>query len=224
MKEYDYVFVILVYRNFEDLKECIESIQSKVVNYRIIVVNAYYDIESEDKARKIAEAYDCDFLSEPNKGYSHGNNAGIEFATRNYRFKYIVISNPDIVINKFPDREYEEDIIAPEIISASGKAQNPKYTRYIRVTDWMVYKAFKNNQKWLLLVALGINKIIKCICDILNTNRTSYSIYAAHGTCVLLSNKAIDLLSADGGGQYMMKISFCSQKKWYLLQKPESYA
>lgn len=224
MEEYKYVFVILVYRNFEDLKECIESIQSKVMNYRIIIVNAYYDSESENKVKKIAETYDCDFLSEPNKGYSYGNNVGIRYASLNYHFEYIIISNPDIVINKFPDSKFEGDIIAPEIIAASGKAQNPMYIKYNKVTDWMVYRSFKNNQRCLLFIALGINKLMRKYISFLNRNRITYSIYAAHGSCVLLSDKAVTLLSADGGGQYMMKIYFYLLKKWFLLQKQESYA
>lgn len=224
MEEYNYVFVILVYRNFEDLKECIESIQSKVVNYRIIIVNAYYDSESENKVKKIAETYDCDFLSEPNKGYSYGNNAGIRYASLNYHFEYIIVSNPDIVINKFPDSKYRGDIIAPEIIAASGKTQNLMYIKYNKLTDWMVYRSFKNNQRWLLFVALGINKLVRKFSCFLNRNNNTYSIYAAHGSCVLLSNKAVTALSTDGGGQYMMKIFFYLLKKWSLLQKQENYA
>lgn len=201
MEEYNYVFVILVYRNFEDLKECIESIQSKVVNYRIIIVNAYYNSESENKVKKIAETYDCDFLSKPNKGYSYGNNAGIRYASLNYHFEYIIVSNPDIVINKFPDSKYKGDIIAPEIIAASGKTQNPMYIKYNKLTDWMVYRSFKNNQRWLLFVALGINKLVRKLSFFLNRKNT-YSIYAAHGSFVLLSNKAVTVLSADGGAVY----------------------
>ncbi len=202
MKEYNYVFVILVYRNFEDLRECIESIQDKVMNYRIIIVNAYYDFESENNVKKIAETYDCDFLSEPNKGYSYGNNAGIKYASLNYHFEYIIVSNPDIVINKFPDNKYMGDIIAPEIIAASGRTQNPMYIKYNNLTDWMVYRSFKNNQKWLLFVALGINKLVRNYSCFLHKDKNTYSIYAAHGSFVLLSNKAVTVLSADGGAVY----------------------
>lgn len=198
MAEYDYVFVILVYRNFEDLEECIESIQSKVGNYKIIVVNAYYDEESKSKVNEIAEKYDCDFLNEPNKGYSYGNNRGIEYALLKYRFKYIVVNNPDIIIKKFPDCCQKGDIIAPKIISASGNNQNPMYIKYNGFTDWMVYKALKHNWKILLLAALGVNKAIKKITLLFYKNKNCYLVYAAHGSCVLLSNKSIKLLDIDG--------------------------
>lgn len=36
-----------------------------------------------------------------NKGYSYGNNRGIEYCHNNYEYDYIIISNPDIIIKKF---------------------------------------------------------------------------------------------------------------------------
>lgn len=202
MLEYNYVFVILVYRNFEDLKECIESIQTKVENYKIIIVNAYYDLESENQVKKIAENYNCDFLSEPNKGYSYGNNVGIKYASLNYNFRYIIVCNPDVVIKKFPNEVYKGDIIAPEIIAASGNSQNPMYIKYNKLTDWLVYRSFKDNCKLLLLIGLGINKLIRKLFCFIYRSKGSYFVYAAHGSCVLLSNKAVQLLSTIGGSVY----------------------
>jgi GT2 family glycosyltransferase len=54
MERYKYIFCILVYRNVEDIKECIDSIMDKVENCKIVIVNSFYDNESKNEFEKIA--------------------------------------------------------------------------------------------------------------------------------------------------------------------------
>lgn len=63
MKKVKYVFVVLVYKNILDLQECIESIQAKVKSNQIIVVNAYFDDKTMQKAKEIADKYFVDFIN-----------------------------------------------------------------------------------------------------------------------------------------------------------------
>ena len=142
MDYYKYIFIILVYRNSDDLKDCLDSIRKKVHSCKVIVVNAYYDDVSLSEIEKIANQYKCDFIGIENKGYSYGNNKGIEFAQKKYLFDYIVISNPDIVIEKyddsFLDENFKYDIIAPQIIAASGKAQNPAMFKRLPLSEYFI--------------------------------------------------------------------------------------
>lgn len=190
---YDYIFVVLVYRNTDDLAEFVESVDQKVKNYKIVVVNSYYDETTKNRARKLAEDNNCDFINVENKGYSFGNNAGIEYATEKYSYKYLIVSNPDIVIKKFdfdPDKKMG-DIIAPYIVAASGKNQNPMVIKRSKASEWLIYHGFKNHSQLLLVMGIGINRIKREIALKINRNRREYPIYCAHGSFLLISSDTI---------------------------------
>ncbi|MDD6292259.1 MAG: hypothetical protein PUA71_00245, partial [Eubacteriales bacterium] len=95
---YDFVFVVLVYKNSDDLRKFIKNIDSKFTNYRIIVINAHYSDDIDNKVKIIAEKNECDFINIENKGYGYGNNVGIKYAEKNYKYQYIIIANPDTIV------------------------------------------------------------------------------------------------------------------------------
>lgn len=197
MKEiYNYIFIVLVYRNTDDLLEFIESANRLVPNFKIVVVNSYYDETTRKIVQSIAERNNCDFINVENKGYSFGNNVGIEYAAQKYTYKYLIVSNPDIVIKKFdfnPDKN-NGDIIAPYIVAASGKQQNPMMVRRIKMSEWLIYHGFKDSSKILLTAGIAINKISREFALRINRNCGEYQIYCAHGSFLLLSSKAIQKL------------------------------
>ena len=125
---YHYVFVILVYRNSDDLISCLRSIEDNVENYRVIIVNSYFDEYTKNQVEMIAKSNKCDFLNVKNNGYGAGNNRGIEFVCKNYEFEYVIVSNPDIIIDSMlgsPNVFAGMDIIAPKIVTLNRKNQNP---------------------------------------------------------------------------------------------------
>ena len=61
-KKYTYVIVVLTYRDHSDLLELFESLKNKFKDYKIIIVNSYYDEYSETEIRQIAIKNNCDFL------------------------------------------------------------------------------------------------------------------------------------------------------------------
>lgn len=189
----EFVFVVLAYRNMDDLQELIDSISNRVNNYKIIIVNSFYDEASRKIAEKIALDNYCDFLNIENKGYSYGNNVGIEYAAKKYDFKYLIISNPDIVITEFPINAttLKGDIIAPCIIARSGKYQNPMIVKRSKEAEWLIYQGFKMKNSFLLYSGIGINKVSREINLKLNSKKKRYRIYCAHGSFLLLSKKAI---------------------------------
>jgi Predicted glycosyltransferases len=197
----DFVFVILVYRNFVDLKECIISIKKRVKNFDIIIVNAFFDKESEKQIKDIADYYSCRFISIENKGYSFGNNVGIRYAYDKYDFKYVIISNPDVVIQSFGDnvKKCTADIIAPLIITPSGKYQNPMIAQKCSLSELLIYIGFKRNNKFLFLLGVFINRVLREI-NLLVMNILSYdsmAIYAAHGSFVILSKYLIEKMELN---------------------------
>lgn len=198
MKAYDFIFVILVYKNTDDILECLKSIKNKVKNAHIIIVNSFYNDDTHDIVKDIALRYNCDFINVENKGYSYGNNRGIEFACNNYIFKYIVVSNPDIIIKTFPkDIDLlKGDIIAPNIIAKNGKKQNPILAYNCILADKVLYMGFKLQIKALIYLGFAINKFIREIFLMINKNRSSAIVYGAHGAFVIFNNKAIKKLSS----------------------------
>ncbi len=50
------------------------------------------------KIEKISFDHSYDFINIENRAYSYGNNIGIKHANEKYNYKYLVISNPDIII------------------------------------------------------------------------------------------------------------------------------
>lgn len=200
MEHFNYIFVILVYRNTGDLEECLESIKRRVSSYKIIVVNAYYDDNSQQTVKRIAEKNQCVFISIENKGYSFGNNCGIDYARNHFDYDFIIVSNPDVVIDRFDDSfihsGFEYDIIAPQIIAASGKAQNPAMVIRLPLSEYMIYRGYKTDNRVALIIGLGLSKIVReLILFVKKVRKQSvYTIYCAHGSFLLLSKRIIECL------------------------------
>lgn len=188
-KFFEFIVVILVYRNADDLKECVESVYEKINSSRVVVVNAYYDDDSSKKIRDLAEKLNCDFIEVENKGYSYGNNRGIQYALERYDFNYIIISNPDIIVKEFPELNMTDaDVIAPKTITLSGKNQNPMMIRENRLSEFLIYQGLKRNVKILFTAGIAVNKIQEKILR--KDNKIIQNIFAAHGSFVII-NKAV---------------------------------
>lgn len=199
-QKFDIIFVVLTYRNTEDLKDFINSVRERVKDtYNIIVVNSYYDDSSYNEFYSIAMENDCDFLNVENKGYGYGNNRGIEFAKANYEFKFLIVSNPDIEIINFSIKDLEglEDcIIAPQIKTLTGKNQNPHYYLKSELIEWLNYcGCVKDNMK-LVYIGIIINKLYRVINLLIDRylKIKRRKIYAAHGSFVIFGYNALNKL------------------------------
>lgn len=197
---YKFIFVILVYRNTDDLRECIDSIKKHVESYRIIIVNAFYDDATCQYVKQIANDNNCDFINIENRGYSYGNNRGIEFAEDHYIYNWIIISNPDIIIKRFDSKIFDEakfDILAPKIIAADGKQQNPMMFRRSTLSEKLIYKGLKKQNRALFYLGIAITKFIRVVSVAYYKliHKNLYRIYCAHGSFVILSKHAVKILS-----------------------------
>lgn len=200
MKQYyENIFVVLVYRNTDDLKAFLKRTREKVKNYKVVVVDAYYDRNTSKKINELADEYDCDYLSVENKGYSYGNNQGIKFVFENYEYDFIVISNPDVLIERYDSSSLSKNgITAPIIVNASGKHQNPMKPFHSYLSDGLCYVGFTRSNKFALIVGRGINKIYRWIWLLLHmVNPKHKKIYAAHGSFLIISSIALKKIGAD---------------------------
>ena len=113
--------VILTWNNYEDTKECLESL-GKITypNYEIIVVDNGSTDGSIDKLEK--EFSWVKFVkNESNKGYTGGNNIGIKYALKKGS-DYILILNNDTVVGKdFLEPLLETAQSDPDIGIVGGK-------------------------------------------------------------------------------------------------------
>jgi len=193
---YDFVFVVLVYRNTDDLKDFFANLD--IPNSKTIVVNSFYDELSENKFHNIASINEADFFSVPNKGYGAGNNVGCEYALKNYSFKYLVITNADIEIFKLKIsdlKQLKDYVIAPNIITNSGKHQNPSepFTpgRLIHTLMKNCYKGDHNKLIWVFYAWCRAKRIIYNTISVFA--RPKY-IYSAHGSFLIIPHDILTKL------------------------------
>lgn len=201
MYKVKYVFVILVYRNTDDIIELIKSIQAKVSDYKIIIVNSYYDNASLEAFEKIAQEYSCDFLNVENRGYGYGNNRGFELATQKYNFDFIILSNPDIEIEEFSDSTLDslnDHLIGPQVTTSTGKSQNPYWATRNKLCEYLVYLGYKKRSRILFYTGVALNKLIReCYLKITQIiGKDTFRVYALHGSFIIFPKKVIKQISS----------------------------
>lgn len=200
MTFYKYIFSVVTYRSSEDLIDLLNSIGKYVKSsYRVIIVNNFYDDDSENEIKTISVRYDCDFISVPNMGYGTGNNIAIDYALKNYTFEYLIVSNPDIVIKRFDDNNLQKtcDVIAPEIITVSGNKQNPMTVLDIPFANNLIYWGLKRKKKPLFIAGILVNKIIRMLARFIYiiSPKKNHRIYMVHGSFLLLSYRVLKKLA-----------------------------
>lgn len=200
MVKYQLIFCVLTYKNYIDIKEFIENINNKAkFTYKIVVANSYSDEKSSKEIRNIAISSQCDFIEFENKGYGYGNNRAIEYAKNNYDYEYLVVCNPDTLILNFDYQnlqDYNKEIIAPSIISAKGRRQNPMNVTYMPIAEWVLFNAFKKQNRYLFYLGVGLIKIKKFIDIFLKklNRKKKYKIHICHGSFIIFSKYSVDKL------------------------------
>lgn len=194
--KYDFVFVVLVYRNTQDLKDFFCSL--KIPNTKVVVVNSFFDEETEKEFKQIAESNNADFLSVPNRGYGAGNNSGVEFVLQRYDFKYLVISNADIIIQNMSVKVLDicqAGIYAPSIHTLSGKQQNPHMPYHIKLIDRLKYNFFLHDNWRMIILFCAINKVFRILFLSITRHFNGGKIYSAHGSFVILPKSVLQKLA-----------------------------
>lgn len=194
MLSFDIVFVVLVYRNENDLLDFFNHFH--LANCKVIVVNSFYDKASEDSIKEIAKRFDADFLSVPNKGYGAGNNNGCRYALDHYSFDYLVISNADIMIDKLELSDlkyYQNSIIAPQILNLSNKKQNPSVPfKPGRIIERFRYWIYTGNHSKLIWLYFAYSRLMKLLYYSISGFRRK--IFSAHGAFVIFPQNVVQRL------------------------------
>lgn len=195
-----FVFVVVVYKNMEDLLPMIKNVRKKIEHSDFVVVNNFYDKESKEVAEKITIENGCHFLNVENKGYGHGNNIGIEYTINKIDYDYIVVANSDIIINKFNIEnlsKFSDGLIGPLIKTSSGKNQNPYWAIKNVVSEFHIYKGYKKGNKSILFLGIAVNKIIRelFLLKFLLSSKKYMKTFALHGSFVIFPKKVIAQLN-----------------------------
>jgi GT2 family glycosyltransferase len=162
-------------------------------------VNSYYDETTKNIIKKIAINNRCDFINVQNRGYGYGNNMGIAFAIKKYVFDYLIISNPDVVIEKYDTTELDNltpAAFGPIIKTSKGKNQNPYWVHHNLLTEGLIYAGYKHNIRPLLFVGIALNKVAREIFVYILNNIKLKKIksYALHGSFVIFNSKLLSLM------------------------------
>lgn len=199
MKEfYKIIYVVLVYRNTKDIVDFIKSVKNQS-NKKIVIVNSYFDERTLHTFENIAKSYDCDFVNVENLGYSYGNNEGIKYVNEYYDYDFLVISNPDIIVNKINMESlyrYQNSIIGTVIKSKNGTNQNPYIVKNFNIYDKYYYKGFKDSKKLYIYLASIIMKAHRELRMFFNKVRPNeiVDVYALHGSFLIFPKKILDSL------------------------------
>ncbi|MBR2712501.1 MAG: glycosyltransferase family 2 protein [Bacilli bacterium] len=118
--------VILNYNDYKETKEYVTRIRGYRSLDEIVIVDNNSSDSSYENLKRMEKKNITVLKTDDNKGYAYGNNMGIKFLKD--RVDYIIISNPDIVVDESVIRKLRKDldenpdisIVAP-IISQNGQ-------------------------------------------------------------------------------------------------------
>lgn len=197
MEKYKYIFVVLVYKNTDVLKGFLDSLHL-VDNYKVVLVNSFYDESSEKLCKDYADLYGADYISVPNKGYGAGNNEGIKHSKEKYDYEYLIISNSDIILKTLNDNNLGDSvaIYAPQTIMLNGKRQNPNIVYHSSVYDYFSDLSYIKNISWLLVIPHAISRFSREITQfyVKVFKREKIKIFSAHGSFLIITRNAVDKL------------------------------
>ena len=196
---YELVFVVLVYKNVEVLQQFFASLILPY-NYRVIVVNSFCNQETEEACRALSNEYEADFIPVPNKGFGAGNNVGCRYAMEHYQYRFLILSNSDIIIrdiNFLCQMDEKKAVYAADVRMENGHRQNPhlpfKVGLYLKLLD--LSYLWKSNV--LMNVAFAFNRILRELVVIwtkMNGDR-KVKVFSAHGSFIILTCQASQALS-----------------------------
>lgn len=139
--------------NYNDANTTIDFVKS-VENYSCVRKILVVDNHSKDNSLECLKTLECDKVvvvdSGENKGYGAGNNFGIRYIHEHYQSEYILLSNPDVIVEEkvllelenFLRNNNDYAIAAPFMLNAKGVKQ--------------YNTAFPIPSKWEYILSIGL--------------------------------------------------------------------
>lgn len=199
MKKYKFIFIVLVYKNVEVLKDFFKEFQ--IDNAHVVVVNSFYDEITRKECMEVALNYCASFINIPNKGYSYGNNVGVEYAINNFDFDFLVISNSDIIIKEWADLSVFKGkpyVIAPQTVMRNHKHQNPNIPIFSKCLYYnLLRKGYKLNNRILVRTAHAFSRLTRelYLIGLRLMGSWGMKIFSAHGSFIIFTKEAVKLLN-----------------------------
>lgn len=219
--KYKIVFIVLVYRNIDVLRDFFQSFNIK--DSKIIVVNSFYDNVSLYECEAVSKQNGADFIAIPNNGYGFGNNVGTKYALEHYDFDFLILSNSDIIIKQFNGLDKYKDenyVIAPKTVMGTGKYQNPDTPWELKFIYPMLSYALNHKSSFvytLCHICTRLNREIfrlyACICK-----KEKYKIFSAHGSFIIFTQRATQELYP-----FFDDEMFLYNEEWYLALKANKH-
>ena len=100
--------VILNYNDYKETKEYVDKIKKFKVLDEIVVVDNNSTDSSYENLKNMENKRITVIKTNENKGYAYGNNAGIKYLKD--RVDYIIISNPDILVEESVIKKLKKDL------------------------------------------------------------------------------------------------------------------
>ncbi|WP_074036142.1 hypothetical protein [Exiguobacterium sp. AT1b] len=191
------MFIVLTYKNTKDIEDYLLNLNTINIKftYKVIIVNSFSDKETSLSISNLSKKNKCEFIECENKGYSFGNNLGINYAINNFDFKYMIVCNADteIISLSLEELEKTDGIIAPKILTLSGRNQNPMITKRNVAAEYLTYLGFKKDIKPLIYFGIILNKLSNLILKkvIKKNSFGNKEIYGAHGSYLIFSKNSI---------------------------------
>ena len=221
-------FLILHYISLEETIKCVESIIKRIdnQNYEIIIVDNASPNNSGVKLKEMYKEQDKIhvLINEKNLGFSGGNNIGFEFAKKNLKCDFIVMTNNDtyLVQDNFFEKileEYEKSkfaVLGPKILLRDNKVY---YYDGRMKTKKMVLKTIFVFYIKLILEYLHLRKYIfknskLRIEDNKYLNKKKYDVQL-HGCCLVFSPEYISKFDGIENKTFL----YCEEDFLYLRLK-----
>lgn len=194
---YRIIFVVLVYKNMDVLRDFFRSLQIR--DCRVIVVNSYYDDASEEDCKIIASSNNADYIPIENKGFGYGNNVGAKYAIEHYDYEYLILSNSDIHIKDLgylDSFNHSLAVIAPYTHLIEGKVQNPNIPWRINCLFYLLKKAYDTDSRIRLAIPHIMTRLSREFFKVykLIVRKDVYRIYSCHGSFIIFTKNAVDRL------------------------------
>ena len=167
--------VILNYNDYKTTRIMLDTIKS----YRSIDHIVVVDNNSKDNSYELLKEYESKKIdiikAKHNNGYSAGNNVGVKHLIKKYNVDYVIISNPDIIVES-------------EVITTMKKQMDKNDD--IKVLSPVIHELSKIKRGWMLPTYYG--EMIT-ICNTRQRFHKNYGLYPESHYNELLSE--VDVVS-----------------------------
>lgn len=123
--------VVLNYNDYQTTAQFVERIKEyEIINKIVVVDNCSTDESVEQLSTKCDEKVIL-LVTDKNNGYGYGNNVGIKYLKKTVNSQFILVSNPDVIVEEqtlekletFLKENDEYVIVAPQMYDKNGLKQ-----------------------------------------------------------------------------------------------------